>query len=230
MIIHLIAFSMMYNINLEMLGYAVGIIMSFVTAGFLWVDISHSPKGTDPVLFVILLGMLGGIISLIMFATFLTTTHSKYNKKGSKIILTKETRAKLDKYRNLYVLDYFAIAVLSLSFFLLKKIGSDTPTGPTNYELFFKMPIRFFSMDGVFFALKVALSLSVLILTGSLLYTANDLKKQNTKQVYIPEKGIEDERKTYPYRRLRGGFMEDIRSFFRNVNLDYVMNYNIKRV
>lgn len=211
-----------------MLGYAVGIIMSVITAGFLWVDIYNSPKANDPVIFIILLGIMGGIISLLMFASFLTTTHSKYNKKGSRIILTKEIRKKLDKYRRLYMSGYFSLATLSLSFFLLKKFGPEG--GPVYYDLFFEMPIHFFSMDGVFFVLKAALSLAVLALTGSLLYTANDLKKHNTTQLYIPEEGATEERKTYPYKRLRGGFMEDIRSFFRNVNLDYVMNYNIERV
>jgi hypothetical protein len=226
-LIHLIAFSMMYSINLEMLGYAVGIIMSFITAGFLWSDIYYSPKANDPVIFVLLLSMLGGIISLSMFATFLTTTHSKYNKKGSKILLTKETRAKLTKYRSLYFFGYLTIVALALSFFLHK---NPVPVGNL-YEFFFQLPTNILSTDTLFFAMKVLLSMGALGITGSLLYTANELKKQNTKQLYIPEGGKGDEPHRYPYRykRSRTSFIDDIRGFFRNVNMNYVMNYNIER-
>lgn len=223
-IIHVIAFSMMYSENLELVGYGVGIIMSFITAGFLWLDIYLSPKKYDPVIFVILVGILGGVISLIIFANFLMKIHAKYNSKGSKIILTKENRKRLDRFKSLYVTDYVLIAVVSLMFFLLYK---DPNTGI--YTPFFNIPEKMLSTDTIFFAIKVLLSLSTLGVSGSLIYTANELSKQNSKQLYIPEKQSPDMPKKFPYKKEKQGMLGDVSSFFRNVNLNYLMNYNIIR-
>lgn len=219
----MIAFSMMYNINLEMLGYGVGIVLSFITGIFLWTDIYYSPKFNDSVLFVILPCILAGFISLLIFATFLTQTNSKYNEKGSKILLTKETRRNLDVFRSLYVLGYMLIGVISLMFFLLYR---DPVSGV--YSSFFEMPSSLLSMGSVIYAIKALLSLATLGTFGSLIYFANMLKKQNTKQLYIPEKD-DTTQYSYKYKRSNIGIIDDIRLFFRNVNLDYVMNYNIQR-
>ena len=223
-IIHVIAFSMMYRDNLELLGYGVGIVMSFISAGFLWMDIYISPKKYDPVIFIILLGILGGIISLIIFANFLTKIHAKYNRKGSTIMLTKENRKRLDKFKSLYIADYILIGVVSLMFFLLYK---DPTTGL--YDPFFKIPEKVVSLDSIYFGIKVLLSISTLGVTGSLIYTANELSKQNSKQLYIPEKQSPEVPKKFPYKKPKSGMLGDVSNFFRNVNLNYLMNYNIIR-
>jgi len=223
-IIHALAFGMMYHSNLEMVGYGVGIIASFITGGYLWRDIYLSPKINDPVLFSLLPSILGGLISLLIFATFLTTTHSKYNAKGSKILLTKESRGKLNHFRSLYVYGYIGIAMVSLIFFLLYK---DDKNG---YDTYFKLP-----QDGfvsLFFIVKVVLALGIVGITGRMLYVSNDLKKQNTKQLYIPPESNPDVPNKYPYKykRRNMSMMDDIRGFFKNVNLDYIVNYNISRM
>jgi hypothetical protein len=216
---------MMYNIPMEILGYGVGIIMSIITAGFLWSDIYFSPKSTDPVLLVLLISILFGVISLIIFGAFLSNTQYQYSKKGGKIRLTKETRAKLNKFRDLYLYGYFAIALLSLMFFLIYK------NPDTGFEKFFKIPTAFFSTDSIIFAIKVLLSMGTLGITSSMIYTANDLKKQNIKQLYIPDDEGADGPHNYPYKykRKRTNIIDDINGFFRNVNFDYVVNYNIER-
>lgn len=222
-IIHVLAFGMMYHSNLEMVGYGVGIITSFITGGYLWRDIYLSPKINDPVLFSLLPSMLAGLISLLIFATFLTTTHSKFNAKGSKILLTRESRGKLNTFRNLYVYGYFGIALVSLIFFLLYK-EKDV------YDAYFKLPEDMFG--GIFFIVKVALALGIVGITGRMIYVANDLKKQHTKQVYIPEGSEPNQPDKYPYKykRRRTNIIDDINGFFKNVNLDYVVNYNIPRM
>jgi hypothetical protein len=222
-IIHFIAFSLMYSQNLEMLGYGIGITMSFITAGFLWLDIYNSPKKNDPVIFVILLGILAGIISLFMFAKFLTNIHAKYNAKGSKIMLTKENRKRLDTFKSLYITDYVLIGTISLMFFLAYKNTDGT------YMPFFKIPENVFSSDSVFFVLKSLLSVSTLSVSGYMIYVANELSKQNSKQLYIPEKDSPDTIKKFPYKKPKGLGLGGISDFFRNVNLDYLVNYNIIR-
>jgi len=222
-IIHMIAFSMMYSENLELLGYGVGIIMSFITAGFLWMDIYISPKKYDPVLFVILLGMLGGLISLMIFANFLTKIHAKYNAKGSKIMLTKENRKRLETFKSLYITDYLLIAVVSLMFFLLYKNTDGT------YAPFFQIPESLIHLDSIGFLIKIALSVATLGVSGSMIYNANELSKQNAKQLYIPENQSPDMPKKFPYKKPKYGILGDVSDFFRNVNLNYLMNYNIIR-
>jgi len=227
-IIHLMAFSMMYSKNLEMLGYAVGIIMSFITSGFLWKDIYYSPKSTDPVLYVILPSILLGTISLFIFATFLTNTHSKYNAKGSKIILTKETRRNLNTFRSFYVWGYLAIAIISLMFFLIYK----PPAANSVFMPFFQIPTSVLSIDTILLAFKVLLSVGTLGATAGMVYYANKLKKQNSKQVYVPKdrQGEVPDKYPYRYKRPRTTMMDDIRWFFRNISMNYVMNYNISRI
>lgn len=226
-ILHFIAFSMMYNVNLEMLGYGVGIVLSFITGAFLWSDIYYSPKFNDPVLFVILPSILAGFISLLIFASFLATTNSKYNEKGSKIILTKETRRNLNTFRGLYVGGYLLIAIVSLMFFLLYKNPKTQVFQP-----FFETPTCILSVAAIVYAIKWILSVGTLGTTASMIYFANLLKKQHTKQLYIPKEDGKEAPSEYPYKYKRTrstGIIDDIRVFFRNVNLDYVMNYNIGR-
>jgi hypothetical protein len=225
MIIQMLAFATMYKENLELMGYGVGIIVSFVTAGFLWLDIYNSPKSSDPSLFVILLSMLGGIISLIIFANFLTKTHAKYNKKGSKIMLTRENRKILDKFKSLYMKEYFLIAMLSLMFFMVSK----SKDGKT-FLPFFEVPEQLISTNSIFFTFKVLVSIASLGISGYMIYLANELSKQNSNQLYIPEKDSTNVIYKFPYKKPnRFGFIEDISTFFRNVNLNYLMNYNINR-
>jgi len=223
-IIHIIAFSLMYSENLELLGYGVAIVMSFITAGFLWMDIYLSPKKFDPVVFILLTGILGGVISLVMFANFLTKIHAKYNAKGSNIMLTKENRKRLDQFKSLYITDYSLIAVISMLFFLLYKYPKTEIYAP-----FFNIPEKIVSLDTVFFAIKVLMSVATLGVSGALIYTANELSKQNAKQLYIPVNQSPDVPKKFPYKKPKSGMLGDISDFFRNLSFNYLMNYNIIR-
>jgi hypothetical protein len=65
-----------------------------------------------------------------------------------------------------------------------------------------------------------------------MIYFANQLKKQNTKQLYIPRENEKEVPTEYPYKykRSRIGIMDDIRVFFRNVNLDYIWILVLKKI
>ena len=118
-VIQILSFIMMYNKNLELMGLISGILIATITHIFLVINIFASDKTNELVLYFILFSIILFFVSSVLMIKTLVHLHSKYSVKGSPILLTKENRKRLDRYKKMFISSIFLIGLLAFSFFTL---------------------------------------------------------------------------------------------------------------
>jgi hypothetical protein len=237
LVIYIISFVLMYNSNLELLGLGLGIAINIVSQLFLLVDVISSPKSSDPVIFILLIGIIGMFISSVMFLMTLVNLHSKYSLKGSPIKLTKENREKFDVYKILFITNALAIGIIAFLYFAAYKVDIANP-GKMSYLLKynfeesgdFYVPFYNFTFnpEGYQFdelamlLFKMALGAGVLGITGFMIYLTVELSKLKTDRLYIPDKEDESIPKSFPHKSNYNNF--SLSGLFQNLNMNYIMN------
>ena len=174
--------------------------------------------------------------------------HSKYSVKGSPILLTKENRKRLDRYKKMFISSIFLIGLLAFSFFTLPnntkwntiykfindKNGITEPTmqKPEGYESFYHLK-EIWNYDYMNNSLssiiptiissfiKVGASFSVLGMTSYMVYLTNFLSKINANQLYIPPtKEVNLDSSTFSI-----GDKFSFADIYKNINMNYLTNY-----
>jgi len=241
LMIYFVAFFLFYYTpNLELLGSGIGIAINIITHLFLFIDIISSPKNDDPVVFVFFIGIVGMFCSNILLLITLVKLHSVYSIHGRPIHFTKESRKMLDRYKQLFIVNVFAIFSMALLYFTAYKIDLSTADNSVYYLLKnnfeksgdYYVPFYNFTFDPagtrsieLFMLLfKVILSGGVLGATGLMLYFSYELSKLKTSrdQLYIPEKQDETVPKTIPHKGNYSSF--SLSNMFQNLNINYLLH------
>lgn len=222
-IIHIIAFSMMFQNNLELIGMALAIIINVLTNSFLFFDIINSPKNGDFVILVLVISILAIFISSVMIFILLMKLHSLYSSQQTPIQLTYDNRTLLDRYKNCYVINILLVFLISIFYFTLyriddiKKGSYYTPFYNYNFDNIFNYPILFF---------KIAITITSLVLSGYMLYASYKLCQINTNNLYISQNNTSDGiPQIFPHKK-NNNLTDITNSMFSNINLDYIIGYN----
>ena len=225
------AFFAMSKKKLELMGIVVSIIIATVTHGFLIRDIFESDKKYEMVIYVIIFSIALLFTSSIFIIKTLTHLHKQFSAKNSIIHLTKENRARLNKYKKMFITCVLFIGVLAFSFFTLKCTNCDSNSIPKTYEKYYHEDVilNLFSADNkpvtekilptISGFIKMGMSISVLGISGYMVYLTRLLSNINANQLYIPE--------SVPYDKsdFSIGNKFSVGDIFKNINIHYLSNY-----
>lgn len=243
-VVQFLSFIMMYNKNLELMGLISGILIATITHIFLVINIFSSDKTNELVIYFILFSIILFFVSSMLMIKTLIRLHSKYSVKGSPILLTKENRKRLDRYKKLFIGSIIFIGLLAFSFFTLsdntkwndisKSINPNyiSQIETPGYESFYHLE-EIWNYDYINNSLssiiptlissfiKVGASLSVLGMTSYMVYITNFLSKINANQLYIPppkQTNLDSSQFTI-------GNKFSFADIYKNINMNYLTNY-----
>lgn len=236
-VLQFLSFVAMSKKKLELMGIVMGILLATVTHIFLIRDILSSDKQYEMVIYVILFSIGLLFTSSIFIIKTLYHLHKQFSAKKSIIHLTKENRAKLDKYKNMFITCVLFIAILSFSFFTLKCTNcNENPPPKKEYEKYYHEDVilNLFStsnnseptmtlsekvLSTISGLIKMGMSISVLGISGYMVYFTRSLSKINANQLYIPE--------SLPYDKSEFsiGNQFSMGDIFKNINIHYLSNY-----
>ena len=240
--IYCIAFYLMYNHNLELIGFFMAIAINTIAHLFLFIDIISSPKSNDPVVFVFFIGIVGMFIANIMLLITLAKLHTVYSGKGVPIRFTRDARNKLGKYKKLFIVNVLTIFIMAFLYFTAYTIDLSTANDSVYYLLKnnfqktgdYYVPFFNFTFDPkslsnkmieLFMLLfKIVLGLGVLGVTGLMVYYSYELSKLKTSrdQLYIPDERDETVPKTIPHKGSYSSF--SLSNMFQNLNINYLLH------
>jgi hypothetical protein len=228
----------MYNKNLELLGIGLSVTISIITNLFLILDVNGSPKSDDPVVAVIIIGIISLFISTVMFLILIVKLHHKFSLQGSPIIFTKDTRTNVEAFKTLFITNNVLIWLISFLFFSLYKIIMSKTYESNSWEFklqnYFKkmylnkdeIYVPFYNtkftsnIEQLFLIFKIILTCSILGISGYMIYLSSELSKISANRVYIPDHEEEEIPKTVPKKQ----FMNGAFNIFQNLNLNYILN------
>ena len=233
-VLQFLAFIAMRKKKLELMGIVVSILIATVTHGFLIRDIFASDKQYEMVIYVIIFSIGLLFTSSIFIIKTLAHLHKQFSAKDSIIHLTKENRARLDKYKKMFITCIIFIGLLAFSFFTLKCTNCNQNPPPTKkeYEKYYHEDVilNLFSTDNnkpliekilptISGFIKMGMSVSVLGISGYMVYMTRLLSKINANQLYIPE--------SVPYDKsdFSIGNKFSVGDIFKNINIHYLSNY-----
>jgi hypothetical protein len=228
-VLQFLSFVTMSRQKLELMGIVMSIIIATVTHIFLIRDIFSSDKQYEMVIYVIIFSICLLFTSSIFIIKTLYHLHKQFSAKKSIIHLTKENRARLDKYKNMFITCIIFIGLLAFSFFTLKCTNCETI--PKTYEKYYHEDVilNLFSADNtpvsekilptISGLIKMGMSISVLSISGYMVYLTHLLSKINANQLYIPESLPYDESE------FSIGDKFSMGDIFKNINIHYLSNY-----
>lgn len=223
-IIHIIAFSLMFQNNLELIGLALAITINVLTNSFLFWDIINSPKNGDAVILVLVVSILAIFISSVMILLLLTKLHSKYSSQQIPIQLTHENRILLDNYKISYVTNILLVFIISILYFTLYR--NDVVVKGSLYTPFYNYDFKDI-MNYPFLIFKIAITLLSLGLSGYMIYSSYLLCQINTNNLYIPptDNSSYEKPQVFPH-KTNNNLTNLTNNMFSNINLDYIIGYN----
>jgi glycerol uptake facilitator-like aquaporin len=234
--IYLVAFYLFYITNLELVGIGLGIAINFISYLFLLVDIGSSPKKSDPVVFIFLIGIIGMFIANVLLLITLVRLHSAYSSQKSPIQYTKENRKKLDKYKQLFIVNVLAIFIMAFFYFTAYKINLAEVDNMSyllknNFEKSgdYYVPFYNFTLDpsgnkiveSFMLSLKGVLSILVCVSTGLMINYSYELQKLRASQIYIPAKQYDNAPQEIPHKSSYSAF--SLPNMFQNLNMNYLL-------
>lgn len=216
--IYLIAFSLMWSTRTELIGLVMSMVNSIITNLFLFMDISASPKKTDPIIAILYISIIGLFIVCSLIFTTISKLQINYSVKGQPLRLNREPRKQVDTFKILFTFQIIATGVLAFLFFTLKCNSPSLCDNDNGYARFFSADPES-SVSYLILVFKSLLSMAVIGVTGYLIYLSNDIRKYNASNIHIPKKPTE--KVILP----NSANKDTIFDIFRNVNLDYLMSY-----
>lgn len=227
-IIHIIAFYLLFQDNLEIIGFGLAIAINVFTNSFLLLDIVSSPKKNDTVVFILIISIISIFISSLMILILLVNLHSKYSLNQVPIQLTNENRDLLDNYKKMYIMNILLVFLISIIYFTLYRID-----GNSKFETFylpfynFNIGSQYFFADSIFLIIKLLISAACIILSAYMIYTSLILSRINTNNIYIPSTiNTQDNRAPtiFPYKK-NNNTSNIFKNMFSNINIDYLINF-----
>lgn len=225
-IIHFIAFSLMFQNNLEIIGFGLAISINVLTNSFLLFDIISSPKNGDAVILILVISIISIFISSVMILIFLVNLQTKYSSQQSPIYLSLDNRSLLDSYKKSYVINIILVFIISAIYFTL--LRSDVPGKSSIYLPYYNFNIDPTNIMGhySFLIFKILLSLASLGLSAYMIYSSYLLCQLNTRNLYIPPNNPSDSIPQFFPHKTNSTINNTSHNLFSNINLNYIIGYN----
>lgn len=242
------SFVMLYIENLEWMGLLFGAAVNEVIITYIALDFSDSPKHHDILIFVLELILKFKILAEYLIFVLIVDLQRKYTNIGSPIQYSRDTRKKINDYKLNFIRNTILLWVVSFIFFTSYRTSPHGVKPEEEHYLEFFHPLSVISnaseikgddtkeviVTKIFYKIfnygwyfiKIILVLLLFYTTAVINLIGEEFAIINTTRLYIAE-NTDTIGSSPSVPTKTNNITGYISNAFSNINLNYVMNYNI---